>query len=313
MANISLDQINPPDINKDLLDKLIYDTNNLYDLYGEDIFKHKFNISIYDVLCAHYIVIDFFLENSIEGSGIGGIGCKDYKLLASAIDRITVGYLNEDKWKKPEEKAATLFYGIIKNHAFHDANKRTAFLTLLFFIERFGKRYTGNPSELEDLTVDIANNDLYKYRKYKKIRTKYDREVYFLSKWIRKRVRKENKKLYIITFKKLNKKLKEYGYELKNPSGNYIYVVRNDGYYKCLKKIISKIIPKTEEENKTVGKIGFPGWSKQVSKSDLSTVLRVTKIDEDHGFDKDAFFKDEEPFYYILTNYEEQLTRLRDR
>jgi len=73
-----------------------------------------------DVLTVHFVLSDMFYG---IGSGIGGIGPKSLDLLISAISRQHVSFGGVDKWSKPEELAATLLYGIVLNHPFHDANK----------------------------------------------------------------------------------------------------------------------------------------------------------------------------------------------
>jgi death-on-curing family protein len=53
----------------------------------------------------------------------------------SAITQISKGFGEEDFYPSIEEKAATLLYLIIKNHAFADGNKRIAAACFLLFLE----------------------------------------------------------------------------------------------------------------------------------------------------------------------------------
>lgn len=53
----------------------------------------------------------------------------------SAITQISKGYDEKDFYPSIEEKAATLLYLIIKNHAFTDGNKRIAAACFLLFLE----------------------------------------------------------------------------------------------------------------------------------------------------------------------------------
>ncbi len=53
----------------------------------------------------------------------------------SAINQISKGFDNNDFYPSIEEKAATLLYLIIKNHAFTDGNKRIAAACFLLFLE----------------------------------------------------------------------------------------------------------------------------------------------------------------------------------
>lgn len=53
----------------------------------------------------------------------------------SAITQISKGFGEKDFHPSIEEKAATLLYLIIKNHAFADGNKRIAAACFLLFLE----------------------------------------------------------------------------------------------------------------------------------------------------------------------------------
>jgi hypothetical protein len=91
-------------------------------------------LGVVDVLRAHFLVANHFY---LEGHGLGGIGPRDIDLLYSAVNRQYVAFDGHVKWKDQFEICATLFYGLIKNHPFYDANKRTAFLSALYI--SFGK------------------------------------------------------------------------------------------------------------------------------------------------------------------------------
>ena len=95
------------------------------------------NIGIYEVLHAHFLLIDFFFK---IGEGIGGIGPKDIKLLHSALGRQFVCFGGKSKWTNPIDICATLMFGLIKNHPFHDANKRTAFLVSMLHLQKLVER-----------------------------------------------------------------------------------------------------------------------------------------------------------------------------
>ena len=57
-----------------------------------------------------------------------------------------------------EEKAAHLFYFIVKNHPFVDGNKRIGSLLFLFYLARVGVRHRLNPRALTPLTLLIAES-----------------------------------------------------------------------------------------------------------------------------------------------------------
>ena len=56
----------------------------------------------------------------------------------SSVNQIGKGFGDEDFYPSIEDKAATLLYLIIKNHAFVDGNKRIAAACFLLFLERNG-------------------------------------------------------------------------------------------------------------------------------------------------------------------------------
>ena len=54
----------------------------------------------------------------------------------SAVEHIRQGFGNQDLYPSFEEKAATLLYLIVKNHAFVDGNKRIAAASFLLFLQK---------------------------------------------------------------------------------------------------------------------------------------------------------------------------------
>src|SRR5688572_5402496 len=100
------------------------DFERVYKNIDDTPFISRNLISYYDVLKAHYLIADYFIT---EGEDFT-YGVKDINTLGSALGRQVTGYESYIKWKKPEEICATLFYGLVNDHAFHDANKRTALL-----------------------------------------------------------------------------------------------------------------------------------------------------------------------------------------
>lgn len=56
------------------------------------------------------------------------------------------------------EKAAALFESLAKNHAFHNANKRTALASLIVFLKINHYNWTMGIEEEQDFIVDVVNN-----------------------------------------------------------------------------------------------------------------------------------------------------------
>lgn len=72
----------------------------------------------------------------------------------SSINTIYQTFGGEELYPSVEEKAAMLFYLVVKNHSFSDGNKRIAAFLLLWFLEKNGILYKSDGSKL------IGNNTL---------------------------------------------------------------------------------------------------------------------------------------------------------
>lgn len=257
-------------------------------------------LSEYDVLKAHYIVSDFFIS---EGDQIV-YGVKSFDLLSSAVSRQDVEFGGIQKWTDEYHKMATLLYGITKNHAFEDGNKRTALLSLLLFIDKNNLQVSYKQSVLELLIVRIAASTLEEYDNYKYYIKKDDPEVNFIADKIKKYTRKTNRKIYTISYAEFNRRLKQYGVWLDNPSKNYINVYRN--------KTIVRFFFLKKKNKERILQIGFPGWKNQVNPKAIKSVLQVAGLTVENGVDSDVFFKDAEPAYKLISDFKEPLARLKD-
>ena len=86
------------------------------------------------------------------------IGVKEPNLLDSAINRPKQSAFGKDVYPSIHEKAAALFESIAKNHAFHNANKRTALASLIVFLKINHYKWTMGIEEEQDFTVDTVNH-----------------------------------------------------------------------------------------------------------------------------------------------------------
>ena len=244
-----------------------------------------------DVLTVHFILVDMFYGRQ---SGIGGIGPKSLDLMISAVSRQDVSFGGIDKWSRPEELAATLMYGIILNHPFFDANKRTAFLSTILLLNKYGLTITINEKQFEDFTVSVADRSFKRWERYQRtFAGAEDGDVKYIAHFLKHSTRQTDKKDYLVTYRELNSLLRRFGYYLENPRDNTIEVVREDGQRIC--------------------KIGYPGMSRQVGKSVIKKVRTETGLDFLSGCDSGAFFKGEEPINNLLAKYYEPLERLAFR
>ena len=214
------------------------------------------------------------------------------------------------KWCTPFELSATLFYGLIKDHPFHDANKRTALLCLLYQLSLMRLVPTCQKTDLENIAVCVAHNELKRYKIFNDLRQKgnTDPEVRTISWFLKKHTRKTDKKSYSITYKRLKTVLNKHGYDLQNPSGNKIDIVRIEERRKMF-----GILGKKEHVGVKVTQIGFPGWTKEVGKRAINTVRKETELTANHGFDSSTFFKGEDPIDCLISYYQQPLINLSSK
>ena len=90
-------------------------------------------------------------EAVYEFGGLGGL--RDRALLESAVDRPRNRLAYEPK-STLFELAATLCYGLVKNHAFTDGNKRTALLATRAFLLVNG--FALEPAEDDEVLTMVA-------------------------------------------------------------------------------------------------------------------------------------------------------------
>ena len=81
---------------------------------------------------------------------------KDLSLLDSALNNPRQIFDGKELYPTLVKKTAILYYGLIKNHPFHNGNKRIATATLLVFLHINKFWLTGNKKEIEDYLVNKA-------------------------------------------------------------------------------------------------------------------------------------------------------------
>lgn len=271
-----------------------------------DPYTSKETVGLHQVLKAHFLIVDFFAQ---EGGGVGGVGPKSVDLLHSAIYRQFVSFGGKDKWLTPLEKCATLLFGLVKDHPFHDANKRTAFLVTLLQLERLGRVPRIKQREFEDFVVEVADNQLQKYARFREAQDEEnDPEIRFIADFLKRNTRDIDKRSYTVTFHELNQIIKKHNFELVSPSGNFINLVQVE----FRPKFLAILGPKVRRETR-LAQIGFPGWKKQVGKGAMKTVRDATRLTHEKGYDSKTFFHGADPLHVLIDTYAEPLRRLADR
>lgn len=283
------------DISQDLAPLFLKDLNHLQEFpQHQDL--QKYNMSAMDVLRAHYVVVDFCISEGVQ-QGVANVGPKSMNLLLSAVDRQFVSSGNSFKWSDIYHSTATLVFGIVKNHAFHDANKRTALLCAIYNMLRNGRYIDSDcKSDLEDMLVYLADDSLDIMDGFEEFEGKDDPEVEFVANFLRTKTRQQDKQMYLVTYREMDRRLRRYGFCFDNPDKNYIGVYNQ-----------------SNGNQERVLRIGFPGWSRQISKGDLRKILDGCGLTPENGYDSEVIFHDADPIYYLTSAYRAQIRSLSGR
>jgi death-on-curing protein len=88
----------------------------------------------------------------------GAPGLRDEGLLRSALERPV------NKWHYEQADlgalAAAYAFGLAKNHAFVDGNKRIAFMSMLVFLRRNEVRFAPDPAQATAITMSLAAGEV---------------------------------------------------------------------------------------------------------------------------------------------------------
>lgn len=87
------------------------------------------------------------------------IGVKEPTALNMCLQSIHQTAFDEEVYPTLIEKAAILFINLVKKHCFHNANKRTAFMTLVYFLRIIGLRLALPTEEAVETCVMVATWD----------------------------------------------------------------------------------------------------------------------------------------------------------
>ncbi|MCY4245863.1 MAG: type II toxin-antitoxin system death-on-curing family toxin [Gammaproteobacteria bacterium] len=249
-----------------------------------------------EVLDAHFLVADYF---AAEGDGLGNVGPRDRngELLHSALSRQFVAFGGVQKWHTNYQVAATALFGLIKNHPFHDGNKRTALLSVLHLLEKQGYTAAVDKRKFESLTVAIADNRQRQNTLYKHLRSDYtadDADIAYIASRLNQMTRRLDRSHRALTYRQLNGLIKDHGYEMRGPKNNFIKIIRID-------------------DGQVIGQVVFPGMSKQIARGSIKRVRRICGLMEEHGFDSKAFYNGIGGMDSLLLEYAGPLRRLADK
>jgi death-on-curing protein len=103
-----------------------------------------------EVIAAHY----FMMKRMNDADQVG---VKDHGLLDSAVHRPGQSVFGEDAYPTLFDKAEALLESLVKNHCFHNGNKRTAYLVTKSFLLLNGYYLQMERKYAVEFIVDIAN------------------------------------------------------------------------------------------------------------------------------------------------------------
>jgi len=95
----------------------------------------------------------------VEAFG-GSHGVRDDGLLDSALAMPYMTFFGQDLYPSLEAKAAQLCFGLVKNHAFFDGNKRIGAHSMLVLLEANGIFLQYEQEELSDCVLSIAEGKM---------------------------------------------------------------------------------------------------------------------------------------------------------
>lgn len=98
-------------------------------------------------------------DEIVKAAG-GKEGIRDFALLHSALERCKATFAGEDLYPSVLDKAAALLHSLVMNHAFLDANKRTAFHTMEHFLYTNKRICTASQDEIVRFCIAVDNDGL---------------------------------------------------------------------------------------------------------------------------------------------------------
>lgn len=94
--------------------------------------------------------------NLIEATG-GSTGVHDEGMLDSALNNPFQSFGGNGLYSGIHTKAARLCFGLVKNHAMADGNKRLGVHVMLVFLALNGYELLYSQKELSDIIIDLAS------------------------------------------------------------------------------------------------------------------------------------------------------------
>lgn len=281
-------------------------------LYADLDELHDPLMNVSDILRAYFILADYFSDPTadVEAEKML-VGIRDMNLMISALGRQSISFAGKVKYNQPLDICATLFFGLVKNHAFSDGNKRTALLTLLYQLDRYGYCPSVSQKDFEKLVVAVASNELdTRYEKiWKHAPTKIEADKTDHSVWV------------ISTLLRKMTKRKDNSFHLDIPARDFIHAINQiegctcqvDGGKIKLQRVIKKKIWLFQHlsETKTYS-IPYRGDTRPIKAGTARDVLEKLELYNEYP-NYQSFIQGADPRYMLIQQFEAPLRRLKDK
>jgi death-on-curing family protein len=269
-------------------------------------------LTVAEVLQIHEILVSDFANS---GDPIFPPGVKSQALLESAVARQHVEFGGVAKYTSATELAATATFGLCNNHPFHNGNKRTALVAMLVHLDKNGLTLAGCPQEdLFKMIIALADHRITEVAPKRVLKDvhkkKADLEVAALNAWIVERAKKPRRGERQITYRELNRRLREFGYSLEDPAGG-------KGNRRDVMRIetAKSVLPWRGERQvmKRIGTVGYHDEGSVVFVSEMKNIRELCNLREEDGVDSDAFYGSAAIVDAFVNKYRSVLRRLARR
>ena len=267
-------------------------------------------MNISDILRAYFILADYFSDPTADADIEKMlVGIRDMNLLVSALGRQNASFAGHVKYSRPLDVCATLFFGLVKNHAFADGNKRTALLTLLYQLDQYGYSPQASNKEFEKLVVAVASNDLEK--KYPKI-------------WKQNKQKKDTTDICVGVIAALLKKWtkrKDNSFHIDMTAREFMQAMNKitdcvctiDGGKMKIQRTIKRTTWFFQHETTTKNySIPYRGDTRTIGAGTAREVLEQLDLYDQYP-DYASFFQGDDPRYMLIQQFEGPLRRLKDK
>ncbi len=236
-----------------------------------------------DVLDFHYVLVRDFAKSK---NPIYMPGPRSRTYLDSAIHRQRTSLGTTAKYPTVSMAAASLLYGIVLGHPFHDGNTRTALVATLVFLDKNGWVLTCDEDEIYKFLLQLADHKLIDSGEGQFELA--DKEVIEVAQWLLSRIKKVARKEQTLRFRNLRSILEGEGCELEILPGNRINIRR--GHFQT--------------------QVFYQKAGADVDKNTTHKIRKDLHLDEEHGYDSDIFYNRSPRIPDFINKYRKLLDKL---